>query len=118
MAPKHVSTVTTGWKCCVCSWIQHTRYPEPPFTPKACGCCWDFECPVCGAGVGNIQDTMNSTTLVGYAYGAALHCVDCTLQEYPDISDGNTYADIDPIFADNEDWQGEHCEDCGMALKG
>lgn len=38
------------WKCRLCDWKGKE---EPPFTEKACGCCWDFQCPRCGGAVEN-----------------------------------------------------------------
>ena len=45
-----------GWKCFRdCGWKQDNQFPEPEFTEKACGCCWDFECPKCGGPVETVN---------------------------------------------------------------
>ena len=41
-----------GWVCVDdCGWEQAAQYPEPPYTPLPCQCCWDYECPKCGCAV-------------------------------------------------------------------
>jgi len=51
---REINPGTHGWKCLICDWEQFNQYPEPPFTEKLCGCCYDFECPKCGCAVETI----------------------------------------------------------------
>lgn len=78
---------------------------------------------------------MNATTIVGYAYDASLHCVECTrtradvglLKREPplslkvdehgialDLIDSSGNA-ISPVFY-GEDSHGEFCDDCNESL--
>ena len=80
---------------------------------------------------------MNSADVVGYAYNAALHCIECTraaadvglLTREPPLklacdehgialdlvdSDGNP---VHAVFC-GEESHGEHCGDCGELLEG
>lgn len=67
---------------------------------------------------------MRHHEIVGYTYEAAFHCVDCTTDrfgacpcEVRDVhgedSEGN---DVHPVFAGEEAWESETCDDCGELL--
>jgi len=74
----------------------------------------------------------NATDVVGYAYDAALHCVDCTLahfnidsasQELIDTREDSEGNKIHPVFngEDARDGVGTisaSCDDCGEELVG
>ncbi len=54
---------------------------------------------------------MNSTDIVGYAYDAALHCVDCA------IAAGRTTGDeVSTVFV-GEDSHNQSCDDCRRDLE-
>lgn len=63
---------------------------------------------------------MRTYDIVGYAFEAALHCVDCTLDRFPRPSkavdrEGNIPS---PVFVGDEEGEsGDHCDDCGINLR-
>lgn len=66
---------------------------------------------------------MKAWTIVAYTYEAAFHCLDCARLRFGDNFDSRAQLpsdregnEIHPVFASNDDWQDEHCDDCHVAL--
>ena len=66
---------------------------------------------------------MKTYDVIGYAYDADSHCLDCTVARFPEADAEFTGCEdtegngISPIFADGDhDPSGEYCGDCGAEL--
>lgn len=68
---------------------------------------------------------VHSTTVVGYAYEAAMHCIPCAVARFPDIEDDTPYEDregnpVTPVFVDDsydpETRSYAACDTCHTAL--
>lgn len=68
---------------------------------------------------------MNLYGIVGFAYEASLHCVNCTLERFPtaegEDSEGNQITALFGWNSDHYTMNGdtvvyEHCSDCGDEL--
>jgi len=63
---------------------------------------------------------MKTYKIVGYAYDAAFHCIDCTEKRFPNPekatdSNGN---ELHPVFAGDEPGEsGDFCDDCSEPLE-
>ena len=59
---------------------------------------------------------MKGYEIVAYAYNAALHCTDCARDEGMDEDDAldNEWNEAHPIFASDDDWIDQFCDDCGV----
>ena len=62
---------------------------------------------------------MHATEIIGYAYGADVHCTHCTpaALKRPDATDAHGNP-VHPIFASDSDCADDVCGDCGERLDG
>jgi len=86
-----------GWRCLRCDWKQDTREPEPPFTEKGCGCCWDFQCPKCGGAVEHTTPRSEEVTCPCFRCGEVLPATKQWLVK---------------TMATTPGWRGPFCEAC------
>ena len=62
---------------------------------------------------------MHSTDIVAYSYDAAIHCVECTMNKFnnnPDNAEDSEGNPIHPVFASDEGWENDCCDDCSKLI--
>ncbi len=67
------------------------------------------------------MNELNAADVIGYAYDADIHCLQCAEQRFGDkLNDENTKDSegnsIHPVFGGDENANDEHCGDCGEKL--
>jgi hypothetical protein len=63
---------------------------------------------------------MQGTDIVAFAYDAAIHCVDCASEHFdcdPADAVDSEGNEVHPVFASDEGWADDTCDDCGLRIE-